>query len=74
MQMRTANEANKHVGIQRGTLSITTSVSLPANEYDVQGILHRQVSLAAVNQIYVFHKAIKSGKYLKIHLWLAMKM
>ena len=72
MQMRTANEANKHVGIQRGTLSITTSVSLHAN--DVQGILHRQVSLPAVNHIYVLHKAMKSGKYFKIHLWLALKM
>ena len=67
-------EKNKHVQFQCGKLSITTYVSLPANEYDVQGILHRQVSLAAVSHIYVFHKAKKSGKYLKIHLWLALKM
>ena len=29
------------------------------NEFDIHIILHGQVSLAAVNQIYVFHEAIK---------------
>ena len=32
-------------------LSITTSVSFLANEFDVGSVLHGQVSLAAVNQI-----------------------
>ena len=40
----------------RGLLSITTPVSLLANEFDVRSILHRQVSLAAVNQICVIHE------------------
>ena len=34
-----------------GSLSITTPVSLLANEFDVRNVLHRRVSLAAVNQI-----------------------
>ena len=36
-----------------GSLSITITVSLLANEFDVRSILHGQVSSAAVNQIYV---------------------
>ena len=35
----------------RDSLSITTSVSLLANRFDVRSELHGQVSLAAVNQI-----------------------
>ena len=42
-----------------GLLSITTTVSLLANEFDVRSVLHGQVSLAAVNQICVIHKAMK---------------
>ena len=42
-----------HVRFGCGSLSITTSVSLLANEFDVRSVLHWQVSLAAVNQIYV---------------------
>ena len=38
-----------------------------ANEFDVRSILHRQVSLAAVNQICVIHEAMNSCKNLKIH-------
>ena len=37
----------------------------------VQSILHGQVNLAAVNQIYVIYEAMNSCKYLKIHLRLA---
>ena len=52
---QTANGANKrlvlHVRLRCGSLSITTPVSLLANEYDVQSELHGQVSLATVNQI-----------------------
>ena len=47
-----------HVRHRRGSLSITTPVSLLANEFDVRSIMHGQVSLAAVNQIYVIHEAI----------------
>ena len=50
-----------------GSLSITTPVSLLANEFDVPSVLHAQVSLAAVNQIYVFHEALDGYKNLKIH-------
>ena len=44
------------------TRALTTPVSVLANEFDVQSILHRQVSLAAVNQIYVFHEAMNGCK------------
>ena len=48
-------------------LSITTPASLLANEFDVRSVLHGQVSLAAVNQFYVFHEAMNGCKNLKIH-------
>ena len=48
------------------SLSITSSVSLLANEFDVRNLLHRQVGLAAVNQMYVIHEAMNGGKNLKI--------
>ena len=48
-------------------LAITTPVSLLANEFDVRSILHRQVSLAAVNQICAIHEAMNGCKNLKIH-------
>ena len=57
-----------------GSLSITTPVSLLANEFDVRSVSHGQVSLAAVNQICVFHEAMNGCKNLKIHLRLASKM
>ena len=63
-----------HVRLKCGSLSIKTPVSLLTNEFDVRSILHGQVSLAAVNQIYVFHEAMNSSKNLKIHLRLALKM
>ena len=66
MSTRTANGANKrlvlHVRIRCGSLSITTPVSLLANEFDVRSVLHGQVSLAAVNQIYVIHEAMNGCK------------
>ena len=49
-----------------GLLSITTPVSGLANEYDVGSVLREQVSLAAVNQIYVIHEAMTGCKNLKI--------
>ena len=39
---------------------------LLVNEFDVGGMLHRQVSLAAVNQICVIHEAMNGRKNLKI--------
>ena len=46
-------------GVARpGSLSITTTVSLLANEFNARSPLHGQVSLAAVNQICVIHKAM----------------
>ena len=35
--------------------------------FDVQSVLHGQVSLAAVNQIWVIHEAMNGCKNLKIH-------
>ena len=50
-----------------GSLAITTPVSLLAKEFDVLRVMHGQVSLAAVNQIYVIHEAMNGFKNLKIH-------
>ena len=47
--------------------SITTPVSVLANKFDVRNILHGQVILAAVDQINVFHEAMKGCKNIKIH-------
>ena len=55
-----------HMGLGCGLLSITTPVSLLANEFHVRSILHGQVSLAAVNQIYVIHEAMNDCRNLKI--------
>ena len=72
----TANGANKrpvfHVRLRCGSLSITTPVSLLANEFDVQSVLHGQVSLAAFNQIYLIHEAMNGCKNLKYHWRLAL--
>ena len=46
----------------RGSLSITTPVSLLANEFDVRSILHGKVSLASVNQICAIHEAMNGSK------------
>ena len=68
---RTANGANKklilHLRLGCGSLSVTTSVSLLANEFDVRSMLQGQVSLAAVNQSCIIHKALNGCKNLKIH-------
>ena len=68
---RTANGADKklvlQVRLRCGRLSITTPVSLLANEFDVRSVLHGQMSLAAVNQFCVIHEAMNRCKYLKIY-------
>ena len=56
-----------HVRLGCGSLSITTPVLLLANKFDVRSVLHRQVSLAAVNQNCVVHEAKNGCKNLKIH-------
>ena len=48
------------------SLSITTTVSFLANEFNFRSVLHGQVSLAAVNHIYVFHEVLNDCKNLKI--------
>ena len=67
----TANGANKklvlHVHLRCGSLSITTLLSLLANEFDVRSVLHGQCSLAAVNQFCVVHEAMNGCKNVKIH-------
>ena len=50
-----------------GSLSFTTPVSLLVNEFDVGSVLHGQVSLAAVNQMFVDHESMNGCKNLKIH-------
>ena len=42
-------------------------MSLLVNEFDVRGVLQGQVSLAAVNQLCVIHKAMNGCKNLKIY-------
>ena len=73
-----ANRAKKrlvlHVRLRCGSLSITTPVLLLANVFDVRSVLHRQVSLAAVNQICLIHESMNSCKNLKVHLMIASKM
>ena len=56
-----------HVRLGCGSLSITTPVSLLANEFDVRSLLHGQVSLAAVNQMCVNCEAMNGCNNLKIH-------
>ena len=56
-----------HVLLRCGLLSITTPVSLLANEFHVQRVLQGQVNLAAVNQICVIYEAMNGCKNLKIH-------
>ena len=50
-----------------GSLSITTPVTFLVNEFDVRRVLHTELSVAAVNHIYVFHEVMKCCKNLKIH-------
>ena len=57
-----------------GSLSITTSVSLLANDFDVPRVLHGQVTLAAVNQMCVIHEAMTGCKNLKVQYRIASKM
>ena len=40
-----------HMQLRCGSLSITTPLSHLVNEFDVRSELHRQVNVAAVNQI-----------------------
>ena len=57
-----------HVRLRCGLLSFTTPVSHHANEYDVRSVLHGQVSLEAVNQIYVFNEAMNGCKNQRLAL------
>ena len=69
VRTQTANGANKllvlHMPIMCDLLSIP--VSLLANEFYVGSVLLEQVSLAAVNHIYLIHKNMNCCKNLKIH-------
>ena len=68
---QTVNASKKrlvlHVRLGCGSLLITITVSLLANELNVRSILHGQVSLADVNQICVVHEGLNGCKNLKIH-------
>ena len=61
------------VRLRCGSLSITTPVSLLVNEFDVQGVLHVQVSLAAVNQFCLIHEAMDGCTNLKMNKGLLQK-
>ena len=69
MRTLTAYEANNmlvlQVRISCSLLSFTTPVSLLANEFDARSVMHGQVSLAAVNHIYVIHGVTNGCKNLK---------
>ena len=56
-----------HVRIRCGSLSIATRVSLLAKEFDVQSVLHGQLSMANVNQICIIHEAMNGCKNVKVH-------
>ena len=59
--------ANKWLVLHVQFRCASSPVSLLANEIDVRSVLHGQVSLAAVNQIYVIHETMNGCKNLKIH-------
>ena len=66
----TANGAKQkklvlHVQLRCGSLSITTQVSLLANEFGVQSVLRGHVSLAVVNQIVSLMGPISSIKFVR---------
>ena len=54
-----------HMRLRCGSLSITTPLSLLANEVDVRSVLHGQESLADVNQICVIHEVMNGCKKCK---------
>ena len=54
----TARRLDLQVRLGCGSLSITTPVSLLANEFYVRSVLHGQVRMAAVNKIHVTHDAM----------------
>ena len=56
-----------HVRLGCGSLSMTTPVSLLANEFAARSIKHMRVSLAAANQICIIPKTMNGCKNLKIH-------
>ena len=78
MLTRTANGANKklvlHLRLRCGSLSITTPVPHLANEFDIRGVLHEQVSIAAGNQNCVFHEAMNGCNNPNIYNKLASKV
>ena len=56
-----------HVRLWCDLLSITTPVSLLANELDIRSVLHGLVSLAAVSHICVIHETMNGCKNQKVH-------
>ena len=65
MDIRANKSFVLHVRLRCGLLSITTPVSLLANDIDhARSVLHGQVRLAAVYQIYVFHEPMNGCKNL----------
>ena len=50
-----------------GSLSVTTPVSLLANELDVRSVLQGQVNLATFSHICVIHETMNGCKNLEVH-------
>ena len=67
--MNTDNQWSK----QEACFGCVTLVWLAVN-HNTSATSHWQVSLEAVDQIYVFHEAMSGCKNLKIHQRLALKM
>ena len=68
MLTQTANGANKRHATQMWIpVNHNTSVT-SGKKSDVRSALHRQVILAAVNQIYVIHEAMNDCKNLKMKM------
>ena len=53
--------------------SITTPVSLLANEFDDHSVSHGQVSVTAIKHILVTHEAMNGCKNLKVQLRIASR-
>ena len=71
---RSKQEAFWHMQIMCRFLSITTPVSLLANEFNVQSVLQGHLSLVAFYHMHVFHEVMNFCKYLKIDKKFALKM
>ena len=64
--MNRDNQGSKQEACFASATQVWLAVNL-ANESDVRSVLHGQVSLADINQIYVIHEAMNGCKNLNIN-------